>query len=131
MQGTWKTTSGGSGGGLVLAVIVVAGVLIGSGAASAAVSAVVTILVIAGVLVGLVLVGGVGVLIYRARQVPESLSAPRIPAPAAYQVAAEVRPQLGGARVPAIEPPREIHYHLHGLTPDQLAAVMRHQTEED
>jgi hypothetical protein len=34
----------------------------------------------------------------------------------------------------AIEPPREIRLHLNGLTPgqlDQLAAIVRHNTEED
>ena len=31
---------------------------------------------------------------------------------------------------PAIEPPREIHLHLN-VTPDQLAAIVRHHLEED
>ena len=30
----------------------------------------------------------------------------------------------------AIGPPREIHLHLN-VTPDQLAAIVRHHTEED
>jgi hypothetical protein len=31
---------------------------------------------------------------------------------------------LEGSHKPAIGPAREIHLHLHGLTPDQLAAIL-------
>jgi hypothetical protein len=53
---------GGPGGGLVLAVIA-AVVLIGSGTASAVVSALVTMAII----IGLVVLGGIGWLVYRLR----------------------------------------------------------------
>ena len=49
---------------------------------------------------------------------------------------AEPAPQARPASVPlpsqpaAIEPPREVHLQLN-VTPGQLAAIMRHHTEED
>jgi hypothetical protein len=124
MRGTWQTTDGGggSGGGLVLAVIAAA-VLIGSGAASAIASALVTILVIMGVVVGLAAIGGVALLVYRARQASSS-------ALPMYQLPAEERPHLESPRKPAIGPGREVHLHLN-VTPDQLAAIMQHHLEED
>ena len=67
MRGTWQTTGGGGGGGLVLAVIAAA-VLIGSGAASAAISALVTVAIILGSVIGLAVLGGIGCLIWRVRQ---------------------------------------------------------------
>jgi len=128
-SGTWQTTSGGGGrGGLVLAVIA-AVVLIGSGAASAIASALVTILIIVAAVVVLAVAAGVALLVYRARQVPDYAPVVRDSAPPVYQLAAEARPHLEASQPLAIEPPREIQLRL-TLTPDQLAAILRHSTEE-
>ena len=65
MRGTWQTTDSG-GGGLVLAVIAAA-VLIGSGAASAIASALVTVLIVTGVVITLAVAGVIALLVYRTR----------------------------------------------------------------
>ena len=110
MRGTWQTTGGGGGGGggLALAVIAAA-VLIGSGAVSAAVSALVTVAIIVGAVLVLAVAGVVAWLVYRARSVPAPSDRPGRPvaAPVAYQLPPEVRPQLEESHKPAIEPPRE------------------------
>ena len=130
MKGTWQTT-GGSGGGGGLVLVIVAVVLIGSGAASAAASAVasllVTIAIILGALIGLAILGGVAWLVYRARS---DRPARPIAARLMYPVPPAARPELEGSDKPAIGPAREVHLHL-SVTPDQLAAIMRHHLEED
>lgn len=132
MRGTWQTTGGGGpGGGLVLALIVAA-VLIGSGAASAAASAIasllVTIAIVLGSIIGLTVLGGIGWLVHRARQ---HRAGPPIAARPVYQLPPEARPRLGAPGRPALEPGRETH-HLHlNVTPDQLAAILRHYTGKD
>ena len=120
MRGTWQTTGSSGSSGLVLAVIAAA-VLIGSGAVSAIASALVTILIIVGVVIVLAVAGVVALLVYRTRS--ERPGRP-IEAPAVYQLPPDPRPRLEDSHKPAIEPPREIHLHLHGLTPDQLAAIV-------
>lgn len=128
-SGTWQT-SGGGGGGVALAVIA-AVVLIGSGAASAITSLLVTVLIVISSIIGLAIVGGVAWLVYRARS-----DRPRRPIAArpVYRLPPEPRPRLEGSHKPAIEPGREIHLHLHGLTPDQIAAIITYRgayPEED
>jgi hypothetical protein len=66
---------------------------------------------------------------------PEVLARP--PSVRAEVMAAEPAPQPDAASVPipyaepaAIEPGREVQLHLN-VTPGQLAAIMRHHTEED
>jgi hypothetical protein len=118
-SGTWKTTGGG-GGGLVL-VVIVAALAIGSGAVSAAVSALVTVLIAAACITAAAVLTGIGVLIYRARQ--DRPGRP-IAAPGVYQLPPEPRPELPPSRRAAIGPGRELHIHLHGLTPDQIAAIV-------
>ena len=138
MRGTWQTTDSGGSGGLVL-VVIVALVLIGSGAASAAASAlaslVVTIAIVLGSVIGLAVLGAVAWL--------DLAGAPGPPGPADHRTAseqlaarpvrelpAEPRAELPATASPAIEPGREVHLHLN-VTPDQLAAIMRHYTEEN
>jgi hypothetical protein len=134
MRGTWQTTDGGGSGALVL-VVVVALVLIGSGAASAAASAIASLLVTIAIVLGsaivLAVLGAVAWLVYRARQdrpvlgrrdPSPSIQATPIAARPVHQLAAEPQPQLEA-------PGREVHLHLN-VTPDQLAAIMRHYTEE-
>jgi hypothetical protein len=119
VRGTWQTTDSG-GGGLVL-VVIVAAVLVGSGAVSAIVHALVMILIIIGCTIGLAAVAGIAWLVHQARQ--DRPGRP-ISAPPMYQVPPDPRPRLEGSHNRAIEPAREIHLHLHGLTPDQLAAIV-------
>jgi hypothetical protein len=129
MRGTWQTTDGGGSGGLVL-VVIVALVLIGSGAASAAASALASLLVTIAIVLGsvtvLAVLGVVAWLVWRPRQ---DRPARLITARPLHQLAAQPRAELPAPASPAIEPGREVHLHLN-VTPDQLAAIMRHYTEE-
>jgi hypothetical protein len=111
---------GPQGGGLVLAVIA-AVVLAGSGAASAIASAVVTLVIIAAAVLTVAVLAAVGLLVWRTRQ-----DGPRrhIAARAIVQLPPGSRLQLSSAHRPAIGPGRELHIHLHGLTPEQLAAIV-------
>jgi hypothetical protein len=127
MKGTWQTTD--SGGGLVLAVLAVL-VLIGSGAASAAVSALEVALIVAAAVIGLAVITVAGLLIWRVRQ--ERPGAP-IAARQASRIGPGERPVLSSGHKAALEPPRsEQHFHLHldGADPQVIAAIMRHLGKE-
>ncbi|HEY1321016.1 MAG TPA: hypothetical protein VGF32_12245 [Streptosporangiaceae bacterium] len=132
-SGTWKTTGGGSGG-LVLVVIAVV-ILAGSGAASAAVSALATILVIIGSIIGLTVVVGAGVLVWRARsdRPGRPISPPvvsRIGAAAPSGLSEPYKPALGAPQPLAIEPPRnELHLHFHGMDPAEVAEAIRQASD--
>lgn len=120
MRGTWKTTDSGGGGGLVL-VVIIAALAIGSGAASAAVSAVVTIvLIVTGCVTGLAVLGAVAWLVHRARQ---DRSGRPVAAWPMVQAPPSGRRELSDP-YKAIEPPRDLHVHFHGLTAEQVAAII-------
>lgn len=129
-RGTWQSSgtwqANGPSGDLVLAVIVAA-VLIGSGAAHAITSLLVTIAIVLGSTIGLAVLGGIAWLVYRARR-------NRPGRPSAARPVYQLPPRPGRAwrppGRPVLEPGREIHLHLN-VTPDQLAAILRHHTEED
>ena len=119
MKGTWQTTD--SGGGLVLAVIIAAAVLVGSGAASAIASALEVLVIVAGCTIMLAVLGGITWLIWRARQASPGR-------PIAARPVYQLPPNRGpSCRHPTNRPssrPRELHLHLHGLTPEQIAAIV-------
>ena len=126
MRGTWQTTDGGGGGGLVLAVIAAA-VLIGSGAASAIASALVTIAIVIGSIIGLAILGGIGLLVYRARQ--DRPGRP-IAARQVYRLGPAAAPHLEGSQPLAIQPSRnELHLHFHGMSPAEAAEAIRQASE--
>ena len=129
MRGTWQTTSGGdSGGVLVLVLIIAAAAVLVSGAAAAIASALEAVLITASVVIALVVAGGIGLLVYRARSEPPRTA---ITARAVSQLAPETHPQLEETSKPALGPSRnEVHLHLN-VSPDQLAAIVRHYTEEN
>jgi len=127
--GTWQTSGGG--GGLVLIVVIAAAAVLGSGAASAAVSALVTIAIITGAVIALAVLGGIAWLACRARSALAPSDRPGRPAAArpVYKLPPEVRPRLEESSKPAIEPPRNeqhLHLHLNGADPEVIAAIMRH-----
>lgn len=132
--GTWQTSGGG--GGLLLAVIAAA-VLIGSGAASAAVSALVTIVIVVGCVIGAAMLGGVALLVYRARQRPREIRTYRsdLEGAPALKLRTGVRnsaPEIrhAGADLRAIEAPRnELHLHFHGMSAAEAAEAIRQASE--
>ena len=129
MRGTWQTTDSGGGTGLAVAVII-ALVLLGSGVASAAASALasllVTLAIVLGSVIGLAVLGGIGWLAYRARSGLTRSDRPGRPIEArpVVQLPPVPRPDLSPPYKAAIEPGREIHLHFHGLTPEQIAAIV-------
>ena len=81
------------------------------------------VLIIVSVVIGLAVLGGLGWLVIRARRgrpIADRADVSGIPDP---------RPRLEGPSRPTIEPTREIHSHLN-VTLEQLAAIIRHNTEE-
>ena len=143
MRGTWQTTSGGSGG-VALAVVIAAIVLAGTGAASAIASAVVTVVIIAAVCGVLAVAAAVwltgrnrkqaarvGAELVQRRQTRPDQPARPIALQAVVQPPPGSRPRLEETSKPALEPGRELHLHFHGMSADQIAAVMTRSNEED
>jgi hypothetical protein len=140
----------------VLLVVIIAALVIGSGAASAAVSALVTIvLIVTGCVVAVAVLGSAAWLIWRARlraasagnvntasagnvtaaSASNATASDRpgrpIGAPAVYQLPPESRPQLEESHKPAaIGPGREVHYHFH-VSAAELAAIMQNHAERE
>lgn len=109
MRGTWQTDDHrAAGGGLV--VLVIAGAVLFGSAAAAVATAVLVALIVAVVVVVLAVAGTGGYLVYRARH-GRALIAP----PVVHQLPAPERAAIG--------PPRELHLHLHGVDPGQLAEL--------
>ena len=122
--GTWQTSGGGGGGAVVFMVAAV--LLLGSGAASAIASAVTTILIITGVVIVVAAAVIAALLVHRTRSDrPRAVYSAR-PIPRA---GAAEHPALEGSDKPAIEPGREYHLHIHGVSADELAAIIRNHTE--
>jgi hypothetical protein len=142
-------THGPQGGGGTLLAVIAAAVLIGSGAAPAAVSALVTIVIVTGCVIGLAVLGGIALLVYRARSIvrltrktPTRSERPGRPIPArpVYQLPPERAPQLEESHKPAIEPrpenhfpaiePPQLHLHFHGMSPAEVAEAIRQASRE-
>ena len=141
MKGTWQTTDSGGGGGLgVVVLIIVGAALLGPAVAAAATAVAVAVaelvhivLIIVGVLLGLAAAGLVALAAVHAHRwraggtVQRSLPAPPwqrtvqgAPSPRAVQPSRVQRP--------AIE--QHVHHHWHGVTPEDVAAIIRRQEEE-
>jgi hypothetical protein len=138
MKGTWQTTDDGGGGlGIVVLVIVAAAVLGPAvAAAAAAVGAAVAELVHIVLIVGAILLGLgatavaalAGVRVWRwhaARPLP------REPAPPPWraEVTAPEPRQIPSEPPPAIEAPRQVHLHFHGVDAAEVAELIRRQQE--
>ena len=123
----------GSGGGLGTAVLVVVGAALAVKLAGPVLAAVAelarVILIVAGVILGVGAAGLVGLLAFRMRHRLAGAARVMPPNPGAvsplHGVARAARP-LPQPR-PAIERAPEVHLHLHGVTPEEVAEVMRRQ----
>jgi hypothetical protein len=134
----------GGGGGLAL-VVIIAALAIGSGAVTAAVHVLEVAVIALGAVIGLAVLGGVALLVYRARSegrrrlisapvVSRIGSAPRPELSKTYKAGApEIRngitdlaPEIGNgiADLRAIEPP-QIHVHIYVADPAEAAAIIR------
>jgi len=128
-QGTWQTTDGpGLGPVIVIAAVLL---LCGSGVAAAIATAVMTLLIVAGAVVVLTAAGLAALLVYRVRQGPPAVTYRAEVIPETRQHLAGSPTRIGTARadfaLPAIEAPahRELHLHLHGIDPEQVAEILR------
>jgi hypothetical protein len=121
MKGTWQTTEGGGGGGLGMAVLVILAVALIGPAVAAAVAELLHLLVI--VLVALAALAGAGGLALVAFRVSHRRQET---ARLLYQVTpAPSRPaQLPSEPRPAIEAPRQLHLHFHGVQAEDVAAII-------
>ena len=119
MRGDWYTTSGDGAGGRGLLIAAVVLVLLGSGAAARLSSALVAVLIALAVEVTLIVAAGAAWLVYRARHERPAVT---------YRAEPLTRnPGADTLQAPTIEPPvpREVHLHLHGATPEQIAEIAR------
>jgi MFS family permease len=122
MQGTWRTTSSGSGLGTAILVIVVAALAVSAApaVAGAAASLITAALWTVGIVAAAAVTGGAAYAVYRWRH-------PRRELPLQAQ-ATIVRPaaaQLPPAAPPAIE--NHVHHHWHGVSAEEVAAILRRQ----
>jgi hypothetical protein len=126
MRGTWQTTdSGGSGLGQAV-VIVGAAALIASvaGPVAAAVAGVIeAVLVVLAVIVGLAVAGGLALVAYRVR----GRRANTVP-PGIIHAPPPARP-VQARTVPRAIERREVHLHFHGVTAEDVAAIIERQQE--
>lgn len=126
MKGTWQTTGGGGGGAgtaLGLLVVAVVAVAILGPVVRAAVSLLETVLVVAAVLFGLLVLAGATFAVWRLRHRSPSPAAvpwrPEVPSSAAYPLPAPPHR--------ALEASRELHLHFHGVAAEDVAAILRDQ----
>jgi hypothetical protein len=129
MKGTWTTDSSGSGGAGTVVLVIGAAVALAAiaGPVADAVGELLRAVVIAAaVVVALAVAGGTALVAYRVRQgranpaVPVSPGRP-VPPPRAQPLPAPPRA--------AIEAPREVHLHFHGVSAEDVAAIIRQSGE--
>jgi hypothetical protein len=126
MRGTWQTTgSGGSGLGVA---VIVALVIIGSGALTAIMHALAVLLIAAAVAIPVTAVSIIAMAAQRTRS--ERPGRPDGPVWVSREPPG-MRPRLEVPHKPANEPPGELdapevhrHLHLHGLAPEQIAEII-------
>jgi hypothetical protein len=118
--------SGGSGGVGTVLLVLLAVALVGPAVAAAVTELVHALLIAAVVILSLAAVGEVALVAYRLRQArPET---PRVvhritPAPwRPGQARSEPRQAIG--------PAREVHLHLHGMPPEQVAALLNRHRQD-
>jgi hypothetical protein len=130
MKGTWQTTEGGGGGGLVTVVLIIVGAALAVKAAPAVLGAAAEVLrvflIVAGVVAGAGAAALVGLLAWRWRSWQKDVARARLPHSPELVRAAQPLP---GPR-PAIERAPEIHLHLHGVSAEDAAAIIRRQQDQ-
>jgi hypothetical protein len=143
MKGTWQTTdSGGGGGGLgIVVLIIIAAALLGPaiGAAASAVAAAVAelvhiVLIIVAVLLGLAAAAVAALVGVRAWRWHTAHSLPRAePAPPPWRgtVTGPEPQQLADETPLAIEAPRQVHLHFHGVQAEDVAELARRQQQDE
>ena len=133
MRGTWQTTDSGGGGGLgVAALIILAAALLGPAVATATAAVAVAVaelvhivLITVAVLLGLGAFGLVALAAARVHRCRTGATArTSVPAPPPWRALEAPR-----AAQPAIETPRQVHLHFHGVDAADVAELLRRHGE--
>ena len=132
MKGTWETTEGGGSGLPMVVAVIVAAALLGPAVAAAVAELVHIVLLIAAAMAALGAAGLAGLLAFRARRRLEDAARAEPPNLGAVSPlhTARAAHQLPQPR-PAIEAPRQVHIHLHGVTPEDVAELVRRHSEQE
>jgi hypothetical protein len=123
-SGTWQTGGGPDLAGLIGVVVLV---VIAVTVAEFIAAYIWWIVGIGAAVILLAAAGGITYLVHRARQ---DRSGRPIAGRPVYPVPPAGQPHLEELSKPALEPAREVHLHLN-VSPDQLAAIMRHYTQDE
>jgi hypothetical protein len=132
MKGTWETTDSGGSGALGELAAVVIGAVVVAAVAVPVINAVANLLEVAAVIVGaLVVLGSVGLVLLlrvtgrRRQAISATVVSPpgQVPRRAAQAIPAPQRPPIGA--------PREVHLHFHGVTAEDVAAIVADVNHED
>jgi hypothetical protein len=123
---------GGGAGWAVLLIIVAALAATAARALYAALAAALTdLLIVGGSVAGVAIASAIVVLAVRSGREPRDALPSRQATPDTYK-SINTRAELHPPSARALPPAREVHnhVHLHGLTPDQMAEVLRRQQED-
>jgi hypothetical protein len=128
MKGTWQTTDGGGGlaGPLAIGAAVLAAAVAGPVVAAAA-ELLRAVVIIVAVAVALAVLAAAGFVAYRLRQGRASRTT-RVSFPRAVPLARAK--SLSAPRPPAVEGPRQVHLHFHGVSAEDVAAIIARQNGE-
>jgi hypothetical protein len=134
-SGAHTHPDGGSGIGAAVAVVLAAVVLasIAGPVVHAAVELLRVVLIAAAVILGLAALGGAGLVAWRLRRGRQNapLVVHQVP-PVTWRPAESLPvPQRSVAALPAPERPAEIHLHLHGVSAEDIAAILAEGNRPD
>jgi uncharacterized membrane protein YraQ (UPF0718 family) len=132
VKGTWETTEGGGGLGVVVLVIV-ATALLGPAVVAAVAELLRVLLIVAGVIVGVGAASLAGLLAWRWRRWHQDAARAMPPLPRKMARAAQPLPKAQPAHALPTGRQRELpgglHLHFHGVSAEDVAAILRHQDQ--
>ena len=131
MKGTWESTVGG-GGLRVVVLVIVAAALLGPAVVAAVAELLRVLLIVAGVIVGVGAASLAGLLAWRWRSRKDAARA-MPPLPRKMARAAQPLPKAQPAHALPTGRQRELpgglHLHFHGVSAEDVAAILRHQDQ--
>jgi hypothetical protein len=138
MRGTWQTTDfGGGGAGLGTALLVIVGAALFVKATPVALAGAAAllhlVLIVAAVILGLAAVAVAGFVawrLYRWRH-PGADRATALPPGMERAAHPLTEPRRSAAALPPRDRPREIHLHLHGVSAEDVAAILARRNGQD
>ena len=134
MRGTWQTTDGGGGGAGLAVLALIAAAVLAVPVLTALARVLEVLAVVLGAVAVLAVLAGAGAVVYRLRRGPAPAPRGR---PGHIRVthlppAAGPAEPLPAPRREAIGAPRpEVHVHFHGVTAEEVAAIIARQNGGD